>query len=30
MSGLSVFGTGWCPDCQQVRTLPGEHRVPYT
>lgn len=30
MTGLKVYGTGWCPDCRQVRKLFGEHRVPYT
>ena len=30
MNGLRVYGTGWCPDCRQVRKLLGEHRVPYT
>jgi thioredoxin reductase (NADPH) len=29
MNGLRVYGTGWCPDCRQVRKLLGEHRVPY-
>src|SRR5574337_612346 len=30
MSGLRVYGTGWCPDCRQVRKLFGEQRIPYT
>ncbi len=23
MTGLKIFGTGWCPDCQHVRKLLG-------
>lgn len=30
MSGLKVYGTGWCPDCRVVGKLLGEHRIPYT
>ncbi|MBI3085158.1 MAG: FAD-dependent oxidoreductase [candidate division NC10 bacterium] len=30
MSGLKIYGTGWCPDCRVVGKLLGEHRIPYT
>ena len=29
MSDITVYGTGWCPDCRRAKKFFAEHRVAY-
>src|SRR5258708_14425456 len=29
-AGITLYGTAWCPDCQQAKQFLGEQRIAYT
>jgi glutaredoxin len=29
-SGITLYGTTWCPDCKQAKQFLGEQRIAYT